>query len=210
MGQWLVDDHSLLLSGRYIHFKHSFSVHNYVNNYTLPPKNITAGKNSICLCVSLSVSLFLFLCLRVCSPLSLSVSLCLCLSLPLLPHPANVIFMMWKSLFWDWCNLWKLKAEKFCAFIQGKYVSTRNIREQCWGLAQSQSPYARSFPLLLLNSPVMPSDQFSNVPCVFALTIKPGRPFHTFVILCRKKKKMLPDICSEFVSLLVPFYAPLS
>lgn len=53
---------------------------------------------------------------------------------------------------------------------------------------------------------MMPSDHFLNVPCAFALTILPGRPFHTFVIL--GMKKMLPDICSEFVSLKFPFMLP--
>lgn len=88
-------------------------------------------KSSISVSVPLSVSLFVSLSFSLSLCVFLSVSLCfslpLSLSLPS-PHPSNVIFMMWKSLFWDWCNLWKLKAEKFCAFIQGKYVSTRNIR----------------------------------------------------------------------------------
>lgn len=54
----------------------------------------------------------------------------------------------------------------------------------------------------------MPSDQFSNVPCVFALTIEPGRPFHTFVILCMKKNASwhLFWICFSLISI----YAPLS
>lgn len=80
--------------------------------------------------------------------------------------------------------------------------STKNTG--AWALPGSSGKpvaCAHSFLLLLLHSPVMPSDQFSDVPCVFALTIEPGRPFHTFVILRVKKKKKLPDICSEFVSL---------
>lgn len=37
----------------------------------------------------------------------------------------------------------------------------------------------------------------------FALTILPGKLFHTFMILYvgEKKKETLPDICSEFVFL---------
>lgn len=94
----------------------------------------------------------------------------------------------------------KKKRDSVCLSKVSAVTATLQDHGHHGGLAESPMPYASSFPLLLLNSPTMPSDQLSNVPCVFALTIKPGRPFYTFVIL-RMKKKMLPDICSEFVSL---------
>lgn len=81
------------------------------------------------------------------------------------------------------------QRDSLCLSKVSAVTATLQDHGHCGGLPESLMPYASSFPLLLLNSPTMPSDQLSNVPCVFALTIKPGRPFYTFVILRMKKKK---------------------
>lgn len=59
-------------------------------------------------------------------------------------------------------------------------------------------------PLLIVFAIYLQSNCLFNDLPLFALTILPGKLFHTFMILCvekKKKEETLPDICSEFVFL---------
>lgn len=72
-------------------------------------------------------------------------------------------------------------------------------------LSQNIQTPKRDRPHLIVFAIYLQSNCLFNDLLLFALTILPGKLFHTVMILRmgkkKKKKETLPDICSEFVFL---------